>query len=201
MEKLINKSGVYCWIVNNIIRYIGSGNLESRKSNHLSKLRYNKHTNKLLQELFNTYGEKNFEFKVLEYCKKSDLYILEDFYMKKYRDNIININNINDTKKKIRRGKESKKHKDNFRNIMSGENNPNCKKLNSVRVYQILDMLQNGISRKIIAKKFNISEIYISSIVHKKRWADVVEEWEKENKKAATSANVTTFICATAIAQ
>lgn len=200
MGKLINKSGIYCLIINNIIRYIGSASdLESRKSNHSSNLRHNKHVNKKLQELFNIYGEDSFTFKVLEYCKKSDLYIREDYYKKLYNDTICNENNINDTKKKIRRGIVSQRYKENFRNIMSGECNPNCTKLNTEKVYELLDMLEAGIKRSIIAKKFNIAEHYISSIVTKKRWAVVVEEWE--NEKAECAGTQSTSTCANVIAQ
>lgn len=47
--------------------YIGqSSSIEKRWKNHISKLRSNKHHNEFLQNSWNKYGEKNFNFSIIE---------------------------------------------------------------------------------------------------------------------------------------
>lgn len=82
----MGKCGVY-YIQNKITKqlYIGqSKNLKIRKRKHFSMLRNNSHFNKYLQRSFNKYGEKNFEFKVIEYCEPSQLDKLEIAYINFY---------------------------------------------------------------------------------------------------------------------
>lgn len=199
MQKgLIGKSGVYAIIINAIIRYIGStgSSLESRKSYHLAKLRKGQHPNKELQELFNLFGEERFEFVVLEYCKKSDTYVREQYYMEQHEDTIVNKNKIKDTHKYLRRGKKSVEHRANFSEINSGELNPHCTKLSEEKIFNILDMVQAGIDKKEIATRFNINTGYIGRI-GKDRWINTYQEWKSE--RVATSANVTTQNSVTAI--
>lgn len=79
----MSKSGIY-YIQNTVTKqlYIGqSKNLKKRKIRHFSELRHNCHSNKYLQRSFNKYGEKSFEFKVIEYCPPSMLDELEIAYM------------------------------------------------------------------------------------------------------------------------
>jgi group I intron endonuclease len=78
-------SGIYK--ITNIVNgnlYIGSAyNIQSRFGVHKSTLNNNKHRNKHLQNAWNKYGEKNFSFKVLVYCKIEQLTKLEQSYMDK----------------------------------------------------------------------------------------------------------------------
>lgn len=66
-------SGIY--IINNIINnkvYVGSSsNIERRWKKHKSLLKNNKHHSKYLQSSWNTYGEENFHFIVIEEVKNS----------------------------------------------------------------------------------------------------------------------------------
>ena len=82
----MSNSGIY--YIQNIITkqlYIGqSKNLKKRKRRHFSELRNKSHPNRHLQQSFNKYGEKNFEFKVIEYCNPSMLDELEIAYMNLY---------------------------------------------------------------------------------------------------------------------
>ena len=79
-------TGIYC--IKNIIndkRYIGqSKDCVERKTQHFSILRLGKHYNKYLQSDWNTYGENNFEFTILEKCQKEKLDELEKKYIKLY---------------------------------------------------------------------------------------------------------------------
>jgi GIY-YIG catalytic domain. len=79
--------GIYAII--NIINqklYIGSSkDLKYRKRKHFEGLRYNRHPNNYLQQSFNKYGEKSFDFKVIEYCKESKLLEREQYYINYYQ--------------------------------------------------------------------------------------------------------------------
>ena len=72
--------------------YIGkTRKLDNRLKNHLTNLKNNKHSNKLLQQDFNKYGEKEFEFYLIE--NKIDYYegnSKERYYMELYKTYDIN---------------------------------------------------------------------------------------------------------------
>ena len=176
-KSLIGNSGIYALVVeeNNteVIRYVGSASdLESRKSNHLSNLRKKKHKNEYLQSLFNEVGEGKFKFMVLERCNKSLLLEREKYYKQLHEDTILNIRDILNTKKKVRRGRESSNLKHMFSELMSGENNPNCR-LSETEAGEILWLKQNTEMRlKEIAEKYNISPSQVGNI-GVRRWIDV----------------------------
>jgi group I intron endonuclease len=60
---------------------------------HKSRLRNNKHVNKHLQNLWNKYGEDNFEFLILETCEREQVCNREQYYLDLYinLDNCVNI--------------------------------------------------------------------------------------------------------------
>ena len=79
-------SGIYS-ILNNVNgkQYIGQAyNCRQRKVQHYSDLRCGRHHNPHLQRSFNKYGEDAFSFRILEYCGKSELNGLEEFYIEKF---------------------------------------------------------------------------------------------------------------------
>ena len=177
IKNLIDRSGIYALVFeeNNteVIRYIGStGDLESRKSNHLANLRNQKHNNEHLQTLFNEVGEDKLNFIVLEYCNKSSLPEREEYYKQLHKDTIFNINNILKIKKKLRRGRESANHKNKFSELMSGENNPNSKLMEN-DVGEILWLKENtNMKLKDIAEKYDISLSAVGNI-GVRRWVGV----------------------------
>ena len=78
--------GIYC-IKNKTTgkRYIGqSVNIYSRWRGHKAELKNNSHDNDYLQKAWNKYGEKDFEFFILEECEQSLLDEKERFYIEKY---------------------------------------------------------------------------------------------------------------------
>lgn len=82
------KSGIYK--ITNIIDgrvYIGKSiNMPSRKTQHFSKLKLNKHVNSLLQNAFNKWGgDLTFKFTVIEYCPEDQLNEWEIFYINAYK--------------------------------------------------------------------------------------------------------------------
>lgn len=129
---------VYCWKVNEIVRYVGSGKdiTDSRKSNHLARLRKGTHI-KELQMDYDTYGEASFDFVILEECGVKECFEKEKIYSQLYQDTIYNKNEVKNTKKRIKTGLKAKRHKEKFSELMSGENNPNCSKLTKEQVRQI----------------------------------------------------------------
>lgn len=93
--KVIGKnSGIYA-IINNVngYRYIGqSVNIANRLWQHKSLLKNNRHTYKngdlsLLQKAWNKYGEKSFEFKIIEFCKTDKLDDRERYWIEFYKCN------------------------------------------------------------------------------------------------------------------
>ena len=65
--------------------YIGqTGNLHKRMLEHRAMLRGNYHSNLKLQYAWNKYGEKAFEFKILEYCSINQLDEREQHYLDIY---------------------------------------------------------------------------------------------------------------------
>ena len=85
----MDKNKIYCiyCILNttNHKRYIGqTTNFNSRRNQHISKLRKNKHSNYLLQESWNKCGEASFKFIILKECDKCDLDRLEEYYVFKF---------------------------------------------------------------------------------------------------------------------
>lgn len=105
--------GVY--IIKNTITeevYVGSTtNLKKRINDHKSSLKRNDHENKFLQQSYNQYKKKVFEFIILEEYENPDrefLYKREDFYMIKFKDNLFNINPNAKSNKGIKITEEAK---------------------------------------------------------------------------------------------
>jgi group I intron endonuclease len=80
-------SGVYIIIniVNNMI-YIGSSkDIEARWREHVHKFYGNRHENDKLQKAWNKYGEKAFQFRILEVVEEKDLVFREQYYLDLYK--------------------------------------------------------------------------------------------------------------------
>lgn len=186
-------SGVYeiVNLVNGKI-YIGSSqDLDGRKNKHFRMLRSNTHHCKHLQNSFNAYKEKCFEFRVLEYCNN---YLEREQY---YLDNTpIKYNSCKDAiapmkgrkhteeskQKMSRKGKEhpwyGKKHSEESKVKMSnslegkfsGEKNPRCK-----YKYEDFDevkaLLSQGMKAIEISKITGISRTEISKIKNGRHWS------------------------------
>lgn len=101
------KSGIYK--IENIINhkiYIGSAaNIKLRWSSHKSNLKNNIHENKHLQKSYNKYGEINFSFSILEFVKKENLIIQEQFWYNFYKNNGFTFYNFNDIVENPMKGK------------------------------------------------------------------------------------------------
>src|SRR5574343_661432 len=126
MDKKLN-SGIYCIInLTNGKIYIGqSKRIKERWRDHLTFLRNNKNGKSkfgkvdYIQKAWNKYGEENFEFKILKYCKEKDLDKWEEYYINIYNStnphcgyNIkLNINGVCHSEETRRKISESNKGK------------------------------------------------------------------------------------------
>lgn len=91
-KKKDENCGIYA-IINkvNCKIYIGSSKrLKIRKYQHFYFLRKNTHANKILQNVYNKYGENILEWKILEYCTESNLLDRELFYINYYNSSNLN---------------------------------------------------------------------------------------------------------------
>lgn len=80
--------GVYCIEnIKNNKKYIGKGRVIDRIIYHKQKLKNNSHPNKELQEEYNIFGEHNFNFYILEECKKELCNEKEIYYISLYKTN------------------------------------------------------------------------------------------------------------------
>ena len=82
----MKKIGIYK--IENLISgkvYIGqSTNIQHRCNSHKLELKKGKHFCKLLQKDWNTYGEENFSFLIIEECEKEKLNDREIYWIKTY---------------------------------------------------------------------------------------------------------------------
>ena len=84
----MNIGGVYK-IINKINNkyYVGStSNFKKRWNQHIKLLNRNKHKNDYLQNVWNKYGEKSFEFIVVEYTDVNLVKIIEQKYLDNFGD-------------------------------------------------------------------------------------------------------------------
>ena len=92
--------------------YIGSSiNIKKRWDRHLYDLRRNKHHSIILQRAWDKYGEKDFEFSILEECTEHNLLIREQHYLDSllpmynicsFAGNSLGVKDTEETKKKKR---------------------------------------------------------------------------------------------------
>ena len=115
-KKELNGSGIYV-ITNRLgfYKYIGqSRNILKRWKEHKYRLRRNKHHNPYLQNAWNKYGERNFNFEVIEFCKDYELNDKEQYWLERLKPEYNIIRNIfeiwNTTREKVE--KENYNNKD-----------------------------------------------------------------------------------------
>ena len=85
-KELSGKSGVYQ--IRNLINgkiYIGSSkNLLTRKTQHFSDLKHNRHGNSHLQHSYNKYKKDNFIFEIIEFCNSDDRIEIEQYWVDRF---------------------------------------------------------------------------------------------------------------------
>ena len=104
------KSGIYkiSTRINDSV-YIGSSiYVKSRISQHKSTLRKNKNSNWKLQKFYDEHGLKNLVFEIMEFCDKSRLKEVEQYYLNLYKDKF-NISQFSTSTKGVKCSDEKKK--------------------------------------------------------------------------------------------
>lgn len=181
--------------INNKV-YVGqSVNTKLRITNHKTLLRNNKHENKYLQNSYNKYGYKNFEFKVIENCKEECLDEKEIYWIQYYdsmnrskgynRESGGNKNkHFDDERIKSITGKGNpmygKNHTDEVKEIIRKSNRGRNNKLTEKEVSKIKVRLHNGEQCKNIAKEYGVKISTISKIKRCVNWEWVKKELNEE---------------------
>lgn len=165
-EKLGKVPGVY-GIKNEegIMLYVGSSlDLGDAFSRHKSNLKNGKYygTNKAIMQQFDT-----LYFKVLEYTYSTIAW--ETKYINMYKDTICNSDKVGKKRSSVSTIEETAKR----RQANLGSKNPHNTKLNIIDVFNIKIALAKGTSNTELAKKYGVSNGFISNIKHNRRWASV----------------------------
>jgi group I intron endonuclease len=146
--------------INDMI-YIGSStDVDYRWKNHLKMFKYNRHSNKYLQEDWNEYGKENFEHITLEECLKENLIEKEMYYTNFYKSN------IREYGYNIFCGYECGSE---IKLKFSGSNNP-ASKISIKQSKEILEKSNKGIKIEDLIKEYNCGKTTINSIRCGKHW-------------------------------
>lgn len=146
-------------IVNNKV-YIGqSEDVYKRKSQHFYLLENDSHVNKHLQNSYNLYGKDSFVFEVLYEAEEGEcLNEMESNFIKEYNSNDYNFGY------NLTSGGEGYKLNEDVKQRIGFGNRFKKSNLTEEEVEDIKIMMSNGISRKDIAKKYNVSFKVLTNI-------------------------------------
>lgn len=170
--------GIYCFLntINNK-RYIGKAfNIRKRYLEHISSLKSKKHINKYFQNAWYRYGEKHFQFLILEECQKEILSDRERYYIKLLETNNrrsgYNLSEGGDGGDNRRGRPLTKEQQEKQTKNTPRGSSQHSSKLTESSVLKIkfwLSALSNG----KLAKAFNVSESAIWKIRTGRSWKHV----------------------------
>jgi len=144
--------------------YIGSSvNIQSRKRQHFSMLKLNKHDATYLQNYYNKHGKESLIFHIIEECNQDQLVIREQYY-------IDNLNPVFNSRKNAESNfghKFSEKVKQNMSNAQKEwrKGKDLSIKLTKELCNEVLELKTKGLKNQEIALKLNISLPSISKII------------------------------------
>lgn len=144
--------------------YIGSSvNIQSRKRQHFSMLKLNKHNTTYLQNYYNKYGKESLIFHVIEECSQEQLIIREQYY-------IDILNPVFNSRKNAESNfghKFSEEVKQNMSNAQKEwrKGKDFSIKLTKELYNEVLKLKSKGLKNQEIASKLNISLPSISKII------------------------------------
>lgn len=194
------KSGIY--VIKNLKtghRYIGQSiDLKRRMRRQHQRLRDNKHENDYIQKHYNKYGDENFLFSIIETCPLEMLDEKEIYWINYYdtmnRAKGYNLESGGNAQKII--SEEARRKKQGCNNPMYGRkwnntqrvritlaNRGNSKKLTESDVIEIKIKINNGTSRKQIAKEYDLHISTVSKITKGVNWYWVLPEITEKLKK------------------
>jgi len=155
--------------------YIGSTTKpKSRKKQHFSDLRKNRHCNKHLQRAFNKYGEGAFQWLVIE-TTTEDLAFREKYWIDYFYsdDGIHGYNGTNQPYAPMRGKTFSEKTIAMFKDgRRKGSKHPNAKIDENV-VKSIFSLREKGLTQKEIGLQLSIHNSNVSLILNGKAWNHV----------------------------
>lgn len=178
--------------------YVGqSRRISNREYCHFRSLRKGNHHNKHLQRSYNTYGEKTFEFKVIEYCDIDKLDEREKYWIAHYGSMDVNkgYNNegggnvgkeVSERVREAKRGennpmygkKASEDTKKKMRMSSIGHNSP----LTADQVYQMKEELLHGMSDEEASQKYGITRAAVAKIRTCVNWDHVHSDINEDLK-------------------
>ena len=171
---IIQKAGVYIARCKGEVVYVGStNNLAKRQSTHLSALRKGYHSNKKLQELYDSLENKDdlifSAVTTVSEKNRKQLFEIEDKWMEEHKETILNRNRVTQESKLVRSKEEQDAISEIFRKANEGVKNPMCR-LSEDDAREIIELKDEGVRHKIIADKLDVSVNYVSRI-GKDRWS------------------------------
>ncbi len=162
----MKKSGIYK--IQSLIEpekfYIGSSvNIQSRKRQHFSMLKMNKHDATYLQNYYNKYGKDCLVFHIIEECSQGVLIQREQYYI----DNLKPVFNSRKNAESNFGHKFSKKAKQNMSKAQKEwrKNKDLSIKLTKEICNEVLKLKNAGLKNQEIALKLNISQPSVSKII------------------------------------
>ena len=171
------KSGIYkiCNLVNGKI-YIGSSiNLFKRQKEHFRCLKSNKHNSQHLQNSWNTHGEENFVFEIIEEIKEKEKLIEREQYYLDILNPEYNICPTAGSQLGTKRTNEQKeKMSKSHIGIQSGENHPMFGKKRT-------DLIDNPIGAKL--KREDVEKIRKEYFLEKNELTEIYKKYSFVNKK------------------
>ncbi|WP_432408624.1 GIY-YIG nuclease family protein [Wukongibacter sp. M2B1] len=165
--------------------YIGSSHtdLARRLSCHNSKIKNGYHE---YDEFNIAYADNpdRIKYEILEYCTKDDdISKLEKDYIR-YFKRIEGFEVINKTERTHKKGKV--KNTINMCKAQQSMNNPRCR-LTKHDIYNVLEMVDFGMSKQEIAELYDISVSYISRIGKDRRVQEYKEYIERKEKEVTSN--------------
>jgi group I intron endonuclease len=182
---IARKPGVYAIIHKRSGRvYIGSSGVSivTRWHQHRSALRRNKHSNERLQNYWNKYGEKSFEFKVIEVVLSHELLQDREQFWIDHCDSAnrnVGFNIAPRADKSVLAQETIDKHSKAMKGRPGVIGNP---RLTENDVQEIRLLLAEGCKPKDIASKFAVSDATITRIASKKIWSHIPVSEEIQEK-------------------
>jgi len=159
--------------------YIGqTTRLRERMYQQRYYLNRNESHHPLLQEDWDKYGEKSFEFKIVEYCK--DLDKKERYWIEHYK---AFEEGYNTTTGGITGNKQDERQKKHRSSIMAGKNNPMYfkargsgnpnSKLHEEQVVKIKHFVKRDYPDSEIIKMFDLTKNQFQKIKHNRTWSHI----------------------------
>lgn len=179
---------------NNPYFYVGQAqNFNRRKAQHLYEIKNQKHSNSKLQNVYNKYGEP--QFQILEYCEVEELNTIEQWYLNEFigKENCLNIASFAEASARgLKRSEEARKKMSEAR---KGKNSLNFGKKRSEEMRQKISKALRGkkhshehIQKRIVAVSVSILQ-YSKDGKFIKEWISGKEAAETLNIQASCISN------------